>query len=177
MSSRKPFGLPTNIIPLRNGDITLKYNKGKGDYDSKLITIGKEMIPQWKVIISYLTAEHAGQTDKQGRKKILSSLDMLLPNEICTETYLVVDAFSSQEKAEHLHAYLRTRFARFLIAQIAATQQLSKDKFSYVPLQDFTSQSDIDWSKPIADIDRQLYRKYSLTAEEIAFIEKTIKAM
>ncbi len=90
---------------------------------------------------------------------------------------MVIDAFDTQEEAEHLHAYLRTRFARFLIAQIAATQQLSKDKFSYVPLQDFTSQSGIDWSKPIEEIDRQLYRKYSLTAEEIAFIEKTIKAM
>ena len=175
--TQKPFGLRTYVTPLENGDIVLKYNKGKGAYDSALISIGKEMIPQWKVIISCLTAEHAGQTDKEGRKKILSSLDMLLPNEICTETYMVVDSFNTQEEAEHLHSYLRTSFVRFLIAQLAATQHLSKEKFSYVPLQDFTSHSDINWSEPIASIDQQLYHKYNLTEEEIAFIEKTIKPM
>lgn len=177
VSSRKPFGLATNVTPLENGNIILKYNKGKGAYNSKLITIGKEMVSQWKVIISYLTAEHAGQTDKEGRKKILSSLNILSPKEICTETYLVVDAFNTQEEAQNLHSYLRTRFVRFLIAQLAATQHLSKDKFSYVPLQDFTPHSDINWSQPVEDIDRQLYHKYALTPDEIAFIEKTIKAM
>ncbi len=175
--TQKPFGLRTYVTPLNHGDIILKYNKGKGPYESHLINIGQEMIPQWKVIISCLTSEHAGQTDKEGRKKILSSLDMLQPNEICTETYMVVEAFDSQTEAEHLYSYLRTRFARFMIAQLAATQHLSKDKFSYVPLQDFTSNSDIDWSKSIIDIDHQLYHKYSLTNEEIAFIEKTIKPM
>ena len=135
VSSRKPFGLSTNIVPLETGDLVLKYNKGKGAYDSSLITIGKSMIPQWKVIISYLTAEHAGQTDKEGRKKILSSLVILDPNEICTETYLVVDAFNKKNEAERLFAYLRTRFVRFLISQLASTQHLSKEKFAYVPLQ------------------------------------------
>ena len=158
------------IIDTISGDIILKYNKGKGAYDSKLITIGKEMISQWKVIISCLTAEHAGQTAKDGRKKILSSLDVLLPNEICTETYMVVDSFSTYEEAKHLSSYLRTCFVRFLIAQLAATQHLSKDKFSLVPLQDFTSHSDIDWSHPVEDIDRQLYAKYALTQDEVAFI-------
>ena len=140
-------------------------------------TTGFQMITRWKVIISYLTAEHAGQTDKEGRKKILSSLDMLPSNEICTETYMAVDSFDTEEEAEHLHSYLRTRFVRFLIAQLAATQHLSKEKFGYVPLQDFTFHSDINWSEPISSIDQQLYRKYALTADEIAFIEKTIKPM
>ncbi len=175
--TQKPFGLRTYVTPLSDGDIILKYNKGKGAYDSKLITIGKEMISQWKVIISCLTAEHAGQTDKEGRKKILSSLDVLLPNEICTETYMVVDSFSTYEEAKHLSSYLRTCFVRFLIAQLAATQHLSKDKFSLVPLQDFTSHSDIDWSQSVENIDRQLYAKYALTQDEVAFIEKTIKPM
>ena len=136
------------------------------------------MIPKWKVTISCLTAEHAGQTDKDGRKKILSSLGILVPNEICTETYLVVDSFDSQEEANNLSSYLKTRFVRFLIAQLASTQHLSKEKFAYVPLQQFTPlESDIDWSRSIPDIDRQLYSKYGLTDDEIAFIEKTIKPM
>lgn len=177
VSTQKPFGLRTYVMPLENGDIILKYNKGKGPYQSSLITIGKEMISQWKVTISCLTAEHAGQTDKEGRKKILSSLDILEPNEICTETYLVVDAFDTKEEAMHLYSYLQSRFVRFLISQLASTQHLSKDKFAYVPLQDFTSSSDINWSASVADIDQQLYRKYGLSADEIAFIEKMIKPM
>lgn len=177
VSTRKPFGLSTNVIPMDSGDVVLKTNSGKGYYLSALIEKGKEMIPQWKITISYLTAEHAGQTDKQGRKKILSSLDMLIPNEICTETYLVVDAFDTELEAKALQSYLKTCFVRFLISLLASTQHLSKEKFAYVPLQDFTSNSDIDWSQSIADIDRQLYAKYGLSDEEIAFIEKMIKPM
>lgn len=177
VSTRKPFGLSTNVIPLDSGDVVLKTNSGKGYYLSALIEKGKEMIPQWKITISRLTAEHAGQTDSEGRKKILSSLDMLAPNEICSETYLVVDAFDTKEEALSLDKYLRSRFVRFLISLLAATQQMSKDKFALVPLQDFTSTSDIDWSQSIADIDRQLYAKYGLTDDEIAFIEKMIKPM
>ena len=177
VSTRKPFGLATDTLPLESGDLLLKYNKGIGAYDSSLISKGKSMIPQWKVIISRLTAEHAGQTDSEGRKRILSSLDILKPYEICTETYLVVDAFDTQEEAQNLEAYLKTRLVRFLIAQLAATQQMTKDKFQYVPFQNFTESSDIDWKKSISEIDQQLYTKYHLTDEEIAFIEKMIKPM
>ena len=99
------------------------------------------------------------------------------PREICTETYLVVDAFSSKDEAFHLYRYLQTRFVRFLIAVYAATQQMTKDKFKSVPLQDFTPHSDIDWSQEVSEIDAQLYAKYHLSAEEISFIERTIKPM
>ena len=177
VSTRKPFGLSTNVVALDSGDVILKTNSGKGYFQAAMIEKGKEMISQWKIIISYLTAEHAGQTDKEGRKKILSSLDMLEPNEICTETYLVVDAFDTKEEAVSLDKYLRSRFVRFLISILASTQHLSKDKFALVPLQDFTSTSDIDWSQSISDIDRQLYSKYGLSDDEIAFIEKMIKPM
>lgn len=177
VSSRKPFGLATNVLPLETGDIILKYNKGEGFYDSSLINVGKSMIPKWKVIISRLTAEHAGQTDKEGRKKILSSLGLLKPNVICTETYLVVDSFVMKDEAMHLYVYLQTRFVRFLIAILASTQQLSKEKFAYVPLQDFTSDSDIDWNQSVDKIDQQLYHKYGLTDKEIAFVESMIKPM
>lgn len=177
VSTQKPFGLRTYITPLTTGDLILKYNKGKGPYKSEMIEVGKSMIPQWKVIISCLTAEHAGQTDKEGRKKILSSLDMLMPKEICTETYMVVGSFDTEEEAINLTSYLRTRFTRFLIAQLAATQHLSKEKFALVPNQDFTSNSDIDWSKSVEEIDAQLYAKYDLSAEEVVFIESMIKPM
>ncbi len=177
VSTRKPFGLATDVVPLVEGDILLRYNKGIGPYESDLIKKGKEDINKWNVIISYLTAEHAGQTDKEGRKRIISSLDILKPKEICTETYLVVDSFDSEIEAVNLNKYLKTRLVRFLIAQLAATQHLSKDKFALVPLQDFTSNSDIDWSRSVEEIDAQLYTKYNLSDEEIAFIEAMIKPM
>ena len=162
VSSRKPFGLATDVTPLATGDITLETSQGKGPYESKLITVGKEMIYKWKVCISYLTAEHAGQTDSEGRKKIISSLHILEPGEICTETYLVVDAFDTEEEAQALRKYLSTRFARFLVSLLAATQHLSKDKFSYVPVQDFASNDDIDWRQQVNGRNRQtLWSAYS----------------
>ena len=127
VSSRKPFGLATNAIPLDTGDVVLKHNKGLGYYDSSLIDKGREMIPLWKVTISYLTAEHAGQTDSEGRKKILSSLAILKPNEVCTETYLVIDAVKSEEEAQNLYKYMCSRFVRFLLFQLTSTQHISKD--------------------------------------------------
>ena len=176
-STQKPFGLRTYVTPLDKGDLVLKYNKGKGPYDSSLVETGRFMIPQWKVIISCLTAEHAGQTDKDGRKKILSSLDILNPYEICTETYMVVGSYNTEEESNNLYSYLRTRFVRFLISQLAATQHLSKEKFAIVPNQDFSVNSDIDWSKSVKEIDAQLYAKYDLSDTEIAFIESMIKPM
>lgn len=101
--TQKPFGLRTYVLPTETGDLTLKYNKGKGPYKSSMVSIGKEMISQWKVIISCLTAEHAGQSDKEGRKKIISSLDMLEPQEICTETYMVIDSFKTECEAKNLY--------------------------------------------------------------------------
>lgn len=177
VSTQKPFGLRTYVAPLPSGDIVLKTSKGKGAYDSSLITVGNDMINKWKVIISYLTAEHAGQTDKAGLKKILSSLDILAPGEICTETYLVVDSFETKAGALALAKYLCTRFVRFLIGILAATQHLSKDKFGYVPVQDFSSGADIHWDGSVAEIETELYDKYGLSAGERKFIQSMIKPM
>lgn len=77
----------------------------------------------------------------------------------------------------NLVSYMKTRFVRFLLSTILLTQNIAKDKFAFVPLQNFTSTSDIDWSKPIAEIDQQLYAKYGLSPEEIVFIESMIKVM
>ena len=177
VSQQKPFGLRTYVTPTEDGDIILKYNKGKGPYKTELVPINKDKIDKWKIIATRLTAEHAGQTDSNGQKRILSSLDILRPGEICTETYLVLDYLNTEEEANAMFKYMKTQLVRFLIAQLAATQQLTKDKFAFVPLQDFTPSSDIDWSQSVADIDRQLYKKYGLTDEETAFIERTIKPM
>ncbi|MBO4555718.1 MAG: hypothetical protein J5706_03090, partial [Elusimicrobiales bacterium] len=73
--------------------------------------------------------------------------------------------------------YIKTKFARVMLGTLKITQHNIKETWQNVPMQDFTSSSDIDWSKPIPQIDQQLYKKYGLTTEEISFIEQNIKQM
>lgn len=167
VTTRKPFGLATNVLPLSHGDLTLRYNKGTGPYLRTAITTGRDYIDKWKVMISYLSAEHAGQPDKSGQFKVLSTMEILPPSHICTETYLLAGCFQSETEANNLLNYLRTKYARFIVAQIAVSQHITKNSFSFVPIQDFTR----TWT------DSELYEKYKLTEEEIAFIEAMIKPM
>ena len=167
ISSRKPFGLATTAKPMKTGDITLRYNGGRGPYKRTEIRVGAEMIDQWKIIISRLTAEHAGQPAKDGKYRVLSTMELLKPGEICSETYLVAGAFDSKEEATNYMDYLKTQFVRFLILQIAMTQQLSKASFAFVPCQDFTRK----WT------DKQLFEKYDLSSEEVNYIQGMIKEM
>ena len=73
--------------------------------------------------------------------------------------------------------YIRTKFARCLLGILKKTQDNPPSVWAYIPVQDFTKNSDIDWSKSLAAIDRQLYDKYKLSPDERAFIEKMIKPM
>ena len=82
-----------------------------------------------------------------------------------------------KEEAENAIKYIQSRFFRYLVSIRKRTQHTSRDVFQFVPLQNFTAHSDIDWSKSVADIDKQLYAKYNLSADEIKFIESMIKPM
>lgn len=102
------------------------------------------------------------------------------PNSVCTDTYIVImpkGGFSSKAETMNVITYMRTKFFRYLVFILKKTQDAPRDVYKFVPLQDFTSNSDIDWSKSVVEIDRQLYAKYNLTDEEIAFVESMIKAM
>ena len=94
-----------------------------------------------------------------------------------TDTFISVGKFATEFEAVSCLKYIKTKFARTMLGTLKATQHNPKDTWANVPLQDFTSSSDIDWSASIEDIDRQLYKKYNLSDEEIAFIERTIKPM
>lgn len=167
VSRQKPFGLRTYVKPDTEGDINIKYSGGVGPFKRENVPSGREMIDQWKVIISYLTAEHAGQPDKNGMFRVLSTMQVLPPKVICTETYLVAGSFNTEEEARSLEQYLKTKFVRFLVAQIAMTQHLSKQTFSFVPQQNFLEQ----WT------DNKLFRKYGLNNAEVTFINGMIKEM
>ena len=178
--ARKPFGLRSfdKGFPAEPGrNIRLFGSDGISYLNESEVPQNLAIAQKWKVIMSKASAEHAGQTDKEGRKRIVSRLEVLEPGTICTESYLLLDIFDSEAEARNLHKYIRTQFVRFLIGSILLTQNIVRDKFRFVPLQDFTENSDIDWSKSVAEIDRQLYAKYGLTEEEISFIESMIKPM
>lgn len=99
------------------------------------------------------------------------------PNEVCTETFLVVGPFRSELEQMNCRKYFYTSLFKVQLYFGRGTMQVSQDVFRFVPLQDFTLNSDIDWSQSVTDIDRQLYAKYGLTKDEIAIIESMIKPM
>lgn len=94
-----------------------------------------------------------------------------------TETFLSIGAFEQKAEAEAALKYIKTKFARVLLGVLKTTQDITPEKWKCVPLQDFTHSSDIDWSTSIAEIDKQLYKKYNLSNEEIDFIETKVKEM
>lgn len=175
VSSRKPFGLATNVKPDSEGDLTLRYSGGYGKISKDKISVGVEYIDRWKVIISYLSAEHAGQPDKNGKFRVLSTNEVLPPNAVCTETYLLVDSFPSEKEAENCLAYLRSKFVRYLVGQAAISQHITKASFRFVPIESVTGLEDIDWSLSRKEIDELLYDKYGLNNTERHDIESLIK--
>ena len=94
-----------------------------------------------------------------------------------TETFLSVGKFETQEEAENCMKYIKTKFARAMLGTLKITQHNIQETWLNVPLQDFTESSDIDWSKSIPEIDKQLYKKYGLSADEISFIESKVREM
>ncbi len=94
-----------------------------------------------------------------------------------TESFISIGAFENMYEAESAFKYIRTKFARTMLDTIKVTQDNFPDSWANVPLQDFTPNSDIDWSASVSDIDRQLYAKYGLSSDEVTFIEKMVKPM
>ena len=94
-----------------------------------------------------------------------------------TETFLSIGNFKNELEAESCLKYVKTKFARACLGILKITQANTADKWKYVPLQDFTANSDIDWKKSISEIDKQLYTKYALSQKEVDFIEEKVKLM
>ncbi len=88
-----------------------------------------------------------------------------------------VGKFDTKEEAEACLKYIKTKFARAMLGTLKITQHNIQETWLNVPLQDFSASSDIDWNKSIPEIDKQLYSKYKLSAEEINFIEKNVRTM
>ena len=167
--SRKPFGLDNGYVgqltPF-SGSVTLFGSQGISYIKEDEIIQNALLLNEWKVIASKASAQ-GGRADSEGKRKVLPKVEVLSPGTICTESYLLLFHTSIQIEAENAASYVKTMFFRFLLSLKVITQNISKDSFSFVPLQNFSH----PWT------DEMLYKKYGLDENEIAFIESMIRPM
>lgn len=131
---------------------------------------GPNNFSKYKVLVS--KANGAGRFGEP-----LSEMICAEPFSGHTQSFISIGAFSTNREAKNVERYIKTKFARALLSILRTTPDTTPYKWKYVPLQDFTSKSDIDWSKSIHEIDLQLYKKYGLNKEEQDFIESHVKEM
>lgn len=146
-----------------------KGNKRTERFVSKEI-IADSNIEKFKVFVT--EANGSGNLGE-----ILSSPIIGEPQIGCTQTFLQVGSFDKKSEAENCLNYIKTKFSRAMLGLLKITQHNPPTVWAKVPLQDFTPNSDIDWTKSIPEIDQQLYTKYGLSQDEIDFIEEKVKVM
>ena len=136
----------------------------------KYFDLTHENLLKWKVLVARVNGVGV-------LGEVLSSPIVCGPQKGFTQTFLGIGVFDSNEEAESCLKYLKTKFCRTMLGVLKITQMNQKDVWRYVPLQDFTPSSDIDWSKSIAEIDEQLFDKYGLDEQERNFIRTKVKEM
>ena len=167
--SRNCFSIISNECGHANrnaGDYVLLSLKGKSFISRSQVTDRDNIINKFKVVITKAMSG-GNKPTSEGNYQVISSLQILVPNEVCTETYLCIGAFDNYKYAENMLSYAKTKFFRFMLLQSLTSINISKDKFQFVPLQDFSH----PWT------DEMLYEKYKLDDTEIDFIESMIKPM
>lgn len=162
VSTRQPFGLPTNFneySPLQIGDKSIRIlaNKSKGYVSRSQVLRNKDWIDQWKVYIP--EAIGVGDLRRDVLKPLLGE-----PNTICSETYIVVGPVASKEMADNIISYMDTKFFHFLLGLIKITQHTTSKTYSGIPL--------LNFEKPWTD--QLLYAKYNLSDNEVKIIETSV---
>ena len=136
----------------------------------------KDSITKWKVFTSKGNGG-AGTLQDGKAVSIIGKSFVAEPNSICTDSLIPIGCFDSEKEAINVKKYMSTKFLRFMVGILKVSQNIYRNVYRFVPIQDFTNSSDIDWSKDIHEIDLQLYKKYNLTDDEIKYIEDKIKEM
>jgi site-specific DNA-methyltransferase (adenine-specific) len=167
VSSRKPFGFPTNFHGASSDTNLRDPVKLHGSQRISWIRradvkVNEGWIDRWKVLLTRLQGTSSAVETQFVSKPIIAG-----PGEVCSETYLVAGAFGRKRDAEHLAAYLRTRFARFLVSLRKVTQDATKDVYAFVP----DVPLDQEWT------DEALYQRYGLSLAEIEVIESLVRPM
>lgn len=140
------------------------------------ITKNIDIADKWKIFISKGNGG-AGTLGDGKPVAILGKPYIGKAQSVCTDSLIPIGAFDTKKEAINLQKYIKTKFVRYMVGILKVSQNVYQNVYQFVPLQDFTDDSDIDWSKSVAEIDQQLYGKYNLDDSEIAFIESTIKPM
>ena len=159
------------------GSIALRCAYEKIRYiDEKNVLKNKEIMNSWKIFISKANGGAGLLTDDK-QVCILGKAYLAEPKSVCTDSLIPIGCFQTKEEAENLCKYISTKFLRFMVGIVKSSQNLYQPVYKFVPLQDFSNKSDIDWNKDIHDIDKQLYKKYNLTESEIDYIENKIREL
>lgn len=144
----------------------IQKNKRTWKYiDKKYVDLTHDNLNTWKVLLPRANGSGA-------LGEVLST-----PLIGFTQSFIAFGCYETEEEAQACMKYLKSKFARTLLGVLKITQDNDRGVWRYVPLQDFTSNSDIDWSQSVAEIDVQLYKKYGLSQDEIDFIETHVKEM
>lgn len=171
VSGQKPFGLRTffrgSQEKRRDDDVVVLQSGGRAWTSRASITEGVDLIDKWKVFTSKSSAEHAGQADKNGMRRVLSASGILAPGSVVTETYVLLGTYDSELHARNCLSYATSKLFRFLVITRSSGQDLPRSAYSFIPVQDFSR----SWS------DEDLYAKYNLSDDEIARVEALIRPM
>ena len=151
--------------------IGISKNKRTWKYISiKYVEKEHENLNKWKVLVP--RANGSGAIGE-----VLSTPLVGYPLVGYTQSFIGFGAFYTENEALACMKYIKSKFARALLGILKITQDNDRSVWKLIPLQDFTENSDIDWTKSISEIDQQLYKKYNLTQDEINFIEEKVKEM
>lgn len=184
ISKGHDFDLATNILEKLDSIIFMELPKNKDDIQ----VIGRKNNER---VIRYINKKYLKSFDNLYYYKIfltkvngtgqfgetLSQPILGCPNLAHTQTFISFGKFETEYEAENLIKYIKTKMLRCLLSSLKVTQDNKQKAWHNIPLQNFTKNSDIDWSQSISDIDKQLYKKYGLSEEEINFIETHVKEM
>ena len=166
-----PYGFPSNARGIEKPNENHKYKLYASDgitYVEKTdIKQRMNYVGSFKLALGQLISGHLGEYDENGQTKVFSSLFIMSPDEVCTASYLSIGTFKTNDECKFALGYFNSKFVRFLVLQTLTSMHITRNSFSFVPLQDFSP----PWT------DEMLYKKYGLTAEEIAFIESMIRPM
>lgn len=166
-----PFGLRTYIrgeaLPFENS-IKVLSSEGYGYVSKDDINRNREKMNKYKVVIGRLVPSNGevGIDPSKGYKAITCP-QVVQNDEVVTETYLVCATLDTLREAVNCCEYLKLKFPRFLLRLTYSSMNVNRANFVFVPNQDFNrSYSDED-----------LYKKYNLTEDEVAYIERLIRPM
>ncbi len=169
--TRNSFGFTTAIRGQSkpfNNSIRLISSGGIGYVPASEVTKNQDLVEYYKISIGTLNPDRGGVNNaKDGKSNVTTKVKIVMPGEVVTETYIIIDYYQSLEAAENCAQYICSKFVRFLISLTLSSMHIVRANFQFVPIQSFNE----PWS------DEKLHKKYGLTEEEIAFIDSMIRPM